>query len=460
MKKRFVAMLAALLWLLVACGQTAPATTVVSSVSADTQQTGKAVGAGFRMATSPDFTCTGSGNAEGFYSVVANDDGSKNILYTDYASASQVYLCNQPNCEHDSEKCTAWVAPFEGSVTPVATENNLFLIYSGTTQNAKIEQMGLNGENKKIIFTFSQQAVIENAVAANDQFLVFSVCSYQQDDDGGVEPQYNLVALELQTQKMKTLFSLAEHSDKNKAENKAMFFKGVTNTGFIVETMVQNAYETDETSVEKTFENMNNATTHTVYEIPFDGSAPQPLLTYANNQCNGMPYGDAFFYVKKKENGLLTLLRLKTDTQETTVLADDFAKQWLGEEKKEMTVDDVVFRNFVDGYLLMNVLTDEYVARNEKTESMELVFTGVAVDPDSKEMKTIGLTSHYNATTVPADILAQAGDKLLVFASVLPQQDPGFRKGAVARKVALISKADYLQSVANFTMVNLLREYW
>lgn len=65
-----------------------------------------------------------------------------------------VYLCNQPNCEHDSEKCTAWVAPFEGSVTPVATENNLFLIYSGTTQNAKIEQMGLNGENKKIIFYF------------------------------------------------------------------------------------------------------------------------------------------------------------------------------------------------------------------------------------------------------------------------------------------------------------------
>ena len=345
-------------------------------------------------------------------------------------------------------------------MTPVATENNLFLLYSGTTQNAKIEQMGLNGENKKIIFTFSQQAVIENAVAANDQFLVFSVCSYQQDNDGEVEPQYNLVALELQTQKMTTLFSLAEHSDKNKAENKAMFFKGVTNTGFIVETMVQNAYETDETSVEKTFENMNNATTHTVYEIPFDGSAPQPLLTYANNQCNGMPYGDSFFYVKKKENGVLTLLRLKTDTQETTVLADDFAKQWLGEEKKEMTVDDVVFRNFVDGYLLMNVLTDEYVAKNEKTESMELVFTGVAVDPGSKEMKTIGLTSHYNATTVPADILAQAGDQLLVFASVLLQQDPGFRKGAVARKVALISKADYLQSVPNFTMVNLLREYW
>lgn len=58
--------------------------------------------------------------------------------------------------------------------------------------------------------------------------------------------------------------------------------------------------------------------------------------------------------------------------------------------REEMTVDDVVFRNFVDGYLLMNVLTDEYVAKNEKTESMELVFTGVAVDPgSSKEMKTV-----------------------------------------------------------------------
>lgn len=31
------------------------------------------------------------------------------------------------------------------------------------------------------------------------------------------------------------------------------------------------------------------------------------------------------------------------------------------------------------------------------------------------------------------------------------------KRGAVARKVALISKADYLQSVPNFTMVNLLQ---
>ena len=59
------------------------------------------------------------GRRRGFYSVVSNEDQSKNLMYIDYASKKQVYLCDQPNCTHDSEQCNSWIAPCGGTVVPV-----------------------------------------------------------------------------------------------------------------------------------------------------------------------------------------------------------------------------------------------------------------------------------------------------------------------------------------------------
>ena len=53
-------------------------------------------GESFQMISSFDPTSYGSGNQKGFYSVFLNDDGSSNIMYTDYATQTQVYLCAKP----------------------------------------------------------------------------------------------------------------------------------------------------------------------------------------------------------------------------------------------------------------------------------------------------------------------------------------------------------------------------
>lgn len=137
----------------------------------------------FEMVSSPDLTSYGSGTAEGFYSVFSNEDGSRSLLYVDYASASQVYLCAQPNCEHNSESCPAWVAPFSGMVTVAAGEKELFLLYNGYGGGVRIERADLNGENRRELLSLPGGTMAENAVASNGGFLVISVQESVQNDD-------------------------------------------------------------------------------------------------------------------------------------------------------------------------------------------------------------------------------------------------------------------------------------
>src|SRR5699024_8541184 len=48
------------------------------------------------------------GTGQGYY-VCGSNGGSPLLCYLDYASAAEVPLCARPNCEHNSESCTAWL---------------------------------------------------------------------------------------------------------------------------------------------------------------------------------------------------------------------------------------------------------------------------------------------------------------------------------------------------------------
>lgn len=413
------------------------------------------IGTDFHMITSPDITNYGSGNEQGFYSIFSNKDGSRNLMYIDYDSLNQIYLCYQPNCEHNSEKCNAWIAPFDGTVVPAVTEKQLFLIYSSYTQKAKVEQMDLSGDNKKTIFTFPNAILIENAIAGNDHFWVFSVSEYAEVNHEVQKMSY-LMALDLQTYRQFPLFVLNEQLNTNDIESASLFFKGVTPSGFVVEAAVQYKYQIEESDVDKSFENMNRSMIHTIYNIPFDGSEPQKCLSYSNLQCEGMPYGDYFFYVKQKDNGMLSLNRFKFSTGQSELLEDDFAKDLLNVSLDQLGTGDVVFRNFFDGYLLVNVLTNSYIAENG---NIELEFTGVSIEQNTGKMQIIDLSNYYNATKVPVDIIAQNSKKLLVFASISPLEGSMGELGLLERKVGLINKADYLNSAPNFEMIDMIRAY-
>lgn len=51
----------------------------------------------------------GSGGRDGFYETYAAANGGVNVVYIDYATANEIYLCSAPNCPHDSDACNAWI---------------------------------------------------------------------------------------------------------------------------------------------------------------------------------------------------------------------------------------------------------------------------------------------------------------------------------------------------------------
>ncbi len=49
------------------------------------------------------------GSKDGYYSIYNNEDGMTNIMYIDYKTKKQIYLCDKSECNHDNEKCTSFI---------------------------------------------------------------------------------------------------------------------------------------------------------------------------------------------------------------------------------------------------------------------------------------------------------------------------------------------------------------
>lgn len=63
---------------------------------------------------------------DGYYEVMDRVSvGGRNIMYTDFATGKQIYLCNRPECYHNDESCPSY---FSGNYTSVRP----FIDKSGT----------------------------------------------------------------------------------------------------------------------------------------------------------------------------------------------------------------------------------------------------------------------------------------------------------------------------------------
>lgn len=130
----------------------------------------------------------GDGNDNGYYRLVNDDDGRTNILYTDYSTEKEVYLCNKPECQHKDKSCTSYV---ENDIEEMFVyQDHLYLIesvptnffaigddgnsVSNVSRNACIYQMDLDGQNKKEIYQLAEGYAFEaaNLALTGDQLYL------------------------------------------------------------------------------------------------------------------------------------------------------------------------------------------------------------------------------------------------------------------------------------------------
>lgn len=131
----------------------------------------------------------GDGNDDGYYRLLRNDDGYTNILYTDYSTGKEVYLCNKPECHHKDDTCTSYLN--NGDIAELFVyKDHLYLIEnsasevmvfnddgSSTTKKQTgpcIYQMDLDGQNKKEIYQLKEGYSFETGdlvLDGNDLYL-------------------------------------------------------------------------------------------------------------------------------------------------------------------------------------------------------------------------------------------------------------------------------------------------
>lgn len=147
---------------------------------------------------------------KGFYSLLARGDGSVNLRYMDYESLREIILCGDPNCMHNSENCTGWIAPGCGGAVPFATDQYFCMVYLGNSYGfdggvpPKIVRRDLNGKNETTLIAFSSSETILRPFVSDGQALYFLKRSFQLDLDAP-QGMYNLMRLDLDTGTVETL---------------------------------------------------------------------------------------------------------------------------------------------------------------------------------------------------------------------------------------------------------------
>lgn len=133
----------------------------------------------------------GGSGPDGFYFVSADcrEDGSTNLLYLDYATGQQVYLCSQPNCSHDTDACTSYLPYSAGGILSSVVGDRLVLIFPGNLQGAAgtdtvlphIETMGLDGSDRKTTVTFGANQVISRPLVTDGKYLYTRLSTTAED---------------------------------------------------------------------------------------------------------------------------------------------------------------------------------------------------------------------------------------------------------------------------------------
>lgn len=203
------------------------------------------------MITGVDGLMNGSrANMEnGRYILVQNEDGSSNIIYTDYSSRTRLYLCSRPECTHNNSSCLSWLSPEDckGGAGPITDGERLYIQTVGQSQDGPIPvqmlQMDLDGGNREVLFRLDAASTIGSIAKDHDKMYFMQQTAVPAGDT--VQMDQQLMEFDTVTKKAVPL----------KAFEPGTYLYGVCPAGFILKTL---EYRSNEDGADTTL-------LHTIY---------------------------------------------------------------------------------------------------------------------------------------------------------------------------------------------------
>jgi hypothetical protein len=184
---------------------------------------------------------------EGYYYISSTAHGDDhgnliNLMYLDYKSSKEMFLCNQPGCTHDTDSCNSLLADVHIGDTEVIfiSRNRLYMLVtpqddSGSMSTGwsdpsvgaflstssgtqpKLYSMYLDGTDRRVVSEFGSGIVVEGTAAACDD-SIYVICkkikSEEIDDKSTYKSAYDrqLVCIDAANGKQKTVCDLEEGS--------------------------------------------------------------------------------------------------------------------------------------------------------------------------------------------------------------------------------------------------------
>lgn len=169
---------------------------------------------------------------KGYYYI----NNGKNIKYFDYSAKKEIYLCNKPNCKHDTQECSSYLNRLEAN--ELFVYNDYLYLISGTgnvvTMSCSmgedgtstpqvggkppiIYRMNLDGTNKTKLFECpSGVELTSNFIFEGNNLYTFflrnEMIELSKDSYTSMEISRELVKINLETKKYEEIFESKNRS--------------------------------------------------------------------------------------------------------------------------------------------------------------------------------------------------------------------------------------------------------
>ena len=189
----------------------------------------------------------------------ASESGSGNILYTDFASATEIALCSRPDCRHSDESCTSWF-PFRGGKLFLNADRTvLFLVGSAGSPESgdQLWRMNPDGSGRTLLYECKSGERFSDAVASDgkDIYITLSTANV-----GNPETRRKLLRIDPETGESTDLFSFSVLKALMSAFGDQLVFWGKND---------------DDTMMEYSLYSLFSGEWSKVYSYPTEGKAPE-----------------------------------------------------------------------------------------------------------------------------------------------------------------------------------------
>lgn len=430
MKNRFFVLLLAVLLLLTACRRGAGTANADMPAPAAAPDEAVPEAPAGTAAPLPAYTMADQDGEAGFYRAVAQADGTARLMYIDYASAREVYVCAAPNCAHDSDACTAFL-PRHANVA--VWGGTLLLLFDDTnTEPMRLDAANADGTDRHTLYTFDDGVTLSGGeMALGTSSLVLCVSSFRMAEDDTVKFENTLAAISLTDGTCTDLY----RTESLGSSDLSLF--GVLPAGAVC------------CNVEVTDGSLRTE----LCLVPWNGGEARPLFGYDGAGTLACCGPDGLYGLRAAQDGeTWSLVRMDGSGAQTVLIPDLAALDGvrptdlpagLAASFPAGSIVPFTLEGFSGGTLWLKHLYE--LCLDEKA-NMRLRSTCYALDINTGTVTEVTLRQTAGITEGPPPIRRFAGDRLLV--SVWGENGED--------RPALISAEEYRQSRPDYTWLELV----